>query len=147
MTRLEDKGRKYKRIRPSPTEKIQLANSGLQWVLSSNVSAVGEDGEDLIVRFHNGSMYRYFGAGKLFDAMLKSNSKGHFVWAKLRRPKVAYMKIGSLSFRGDEEVTDDDLFSLIDNEGLALMRRLEAFGLFIPNAVSNMDFISLKGLL
>ena len=35
---------------------------------------------------------------KLFEDMLKSNSKGHFVWVKLRRPKVAYKKIGSLPF-------------------------------------------------
>ena len=138
MIRLEDKGRKYKRFRPSPSEKIQLANSGLQWVLSSNVSAIGMDGEDLIVRFHNGSMYRYIGAGKLYDDMLKSNSKGHFVWVKLRRPKVPYEKIGALRFTGDQEVSDDDLFNLIDTDGLETMQKLKDFGLFIPELASDL---------
>ena len=75
MIRLEDKGRKYKRFRPSAQEKIQLANNGLQWVLSSNVSAIGINDQDLIIRFHNGSIYKYPGRYYLYEEMLESNSK------------------------------------------------------------------------
>ena len=92
MILLEDKNREYKRFRPNVSEKIQLANNGLQWVLSSNVSALGTNEDSLIIRFHNGSFYEYPNQAKLFEDMLKSNSKGHFVWVKLRRPKVAYKK-------------------------------------------------------
>lgn len=147
MTLLEDKNRKYRRWRLSPSEKIQLANNGLQWVLSSNVSAIGIDGEDLIVRFHNGSMYRYYGAGNMFDAMMKSASKGHFVWAKLRKPKVPYKKIGMLPFREDEKVTDDDLFTLIDTRGEAVDQRLREMGMFIPTVTSDLGLIGLNDLL
>lgn len=133
MILLEDKNRKYRRYRPSPSEKIQLANSGLQWVLSSNVSALGVYDDDLVIRFHNGSLYRYPNQGKLFDAMMQSNSKGHFVWVKLRKPKVTYEKIGSLPFKEDSEVLDEDIFRLVDDEGKAFEKRLLDFGLFIPN--------------
>lgn len=133
MIRLVDLNREYKRLRPNVSEKIQLANNGLQWVLSSNVSAIGVNDNDLIIRFHNGSMYAYPNQAKLFDKMLASNSKGHFVWVKLRRPKVAYQKIGSLPFKDDEQVTDDEVFNLVDSEGLALERRLRDMGMFIPN--------------
>lgn len=48
-------------------------------MLSSNVSAVGTDGDDLIVRFVNGSLYQYSKVADLYRPMLESNSKGHFV--------------------------------------------------------------------
>ena len=60
MKLLIDKNRDYRRYRPDPAEKIALANNGLQWVLSSNVSAIGTNGNDLIVRFHNGSLNIYY---------------------------------------------------------------------------------------
>lgn len=118
MIRLEDRGRQYKRFRPSSDEKIQLSKKGLQWVLSSNVSALGVDGEDLIVRFHNGSLYRYFKVSKLFNSMLQSNSKGKFVWARLRRKNVPYKKIGSMPLESDIPISDEDLFENIDTEGI-----------------------------
>jgi hypothetical protein len=76
MRLLQDKGRDYKRLRPSSAEKIQLANEGLQWVLSSNVSAVGSVDEDLIIRFHNGSLYKYPNRGHLLGDILRTRSKG-----------------------------------------------------------------------
>ena len=143
MELLIDKNREYKRYRPSPNEKMQLAAEGLQWTLSSNVSAVGVDGDDLIVRFHNGSMYRYFGQAKLFDAMMASNSKGHFVWSKLRKPKVAYTKIGSLPLSQDKEMTDEQLFKMIDDGGIMTEQKLKDMGMFIPMA---QDMIEQLGL-
>ena len=147
MIQLVDKGRDYKRLRPNPTEKVKLANNGLQWVLSSNVSAIGTNGNDLIIRFHNGSLYEYPNQAKLYEPMLQSNSKGHFVWVKLRYPKVAYQKIGSLPLAGDEEATDEDIFNLLDLAGLAVMTRLKQLGMFIPDATKGLDLISLNGLL
>ena len=72
MELLLDPHREYRRLRPDPAEKIQLANNGLQWVLSSNVSGIGTQDDSLIVRFHNGSMYEYPNQAKLFDQMMKS---------------------------------------------------------------------------
>jgi len=147
MTRLEDAHREYKRYRPSPDEKVKLANNGLQWVLSSNVSAVGKYNDDLIIRFHNGSLYKYPGQAKLYDPMIASNSKGHFVWSRLRKPKVAYMKIGSLPLPDDVKATDEDLMALVDTQGMAMDEKLRAMGLFIPLATNGLDLIGLNALL
>ena len=147
MELLLDTHREYRRRRPNSNEKIQLANNGLQWTLSSNVSAVGVNDDSLIIRFHNGSLYEYPNQAKLFDSMMKSNSKGKFVWAKLRRPRVAYQKIGSLPFNDDAQISDEDLFKGIDLEGLALEKRLRAMGMFIPNATNTLDLIGIEALL
>jgi len=130
---LKDKGRTYRRLRPNPSEKIQLTDAGLQWVLSSNVSAIGVTGDDLIIRFHNGSLYRYPNQAELYRPMLKSNSKGHFVWVRLRRPKVAYYKIGSLPLDSDRPVDDELLFSMLDTQGMELEARLKQLGVFMPS--------------
>ena len=119
-TLLTDKGRKYKRIRPSSDEKNKLAENNLQWVLSSNVSAVGSVGDDLIIRFHNGSLYKYPGNGNLLNAMLKSASKGHFVWIKLRRPNARYQRIGSLPLLSDIQLNDEDLFKELETQGIRI---------------------------
>lgn len=147
MELLVDKNREYRRFRPTPAEKIKLANNGLQWVLSSNVSAVGTIGNDLVVRFHNGSLYQYMKQAKLFDKMLASNSKGHFVWAKLRKPKVPFNKIGSLPIEGDVDVTDDELLKLVDDRGKATEQKLRDMGMFIPDTQIGLNLIGLQALL
>jgi hypothetical protein len=106
---LEDKNRPYKRLRHTPREKVQLINAGFQHVLSSNVSAIATQGDDLVIRFHGGSTYAYKGKADLYKPMLNSNSKGKYVWSKLIRPKASYRKVGSITFSGDEEFTDRDL--------------------------------------
>jgi hypothetical protein len=147
MTLLIDKNREYRRFRPSPAEKVQLANNGLQWVLSSNVSAIGINDNDLIIRFHNGSMYEYPNQAELFKPMMASNSKGHFVWVKLRRPRVPYRKIGALPLMDDVEATDEDIFTLIDTEGLAFLTKLKSMGMFIPDASNGLDLVGIEALL
>ena len=132
MTLLPDTHRKYRRWNYTADEKIYLANNGLQWVRSSNVSAIARNGDDLIIRFHNGSLYQYPNQGKLYDKMLESNSKGHFVWVKLRRPNVPYQKIGALPMPDDVKTSDEDIFGLVDKQGLLVDERLRAFGVFIP---------------
>lgn len=134
----EKGGVHYQRLRHGVNEKIQLANNGLQWVNSSNVSAIGVNDNDLIIRFHNGSLYKYPNQADLFQPMMQSNSKGHFVWAKLRWPNVAYMKIGSLPFRDDKDVTDDDIFNLIDLDGLQVFAKMKAMGMFIPSMTNDL---------
>ena len=115
---LEDKGREYRRYRPSSEEKILLANKGMQWVLSSNVSAIGVDEDDLIIRFHNGSIYRYFKQGNKISNILTSNSKGHWVWVNLRRKNVNYQKIGSMPLESDYPISDEELFENIETEAI-----------------------------
>lgn len=131
MILLEDKNRKYRRYRPNEVERIQLANNGLQWVLSSNVSAVGVNGDDLIIRFHNGSLYEYNGQGDRFEDIMRSNSKGHWVWVNLRRKNVPYRKIGALPLREDITLTDEEIMGAIDIEGINVQAMLSSLG-FIP---------------
>lgn len=104
----------YMRIQPDATTRSDLRRKGFTWVLSSNVSAVKTEGFDLIVRFWNSSVYRYFDKADLFDAFLQSNSKGRFVWDVLRRPAVPFEKIGRMSLSQDRDQTDDELFRNID---------------------------------
>lgn len=53
-------------------------------VESSNLAGAGVLGEDLIVFFKSGAVYRYPGAADLFHALLASESKGRFFHAKIR---------------------------------------------------------------
>ena len=113
-TILEDKGREFKRIRHSAQEKVQLSRAGFQHVLSSNVSAIAKDGDNLVVRFHGGATYEYTGAGDLYSKMLRSNSKGKFVWRELIRKRVPFRKVGSVRLRSDAQYTDRDLMRVAD---------------------------------
>lgn len=149
MIRLEDKGRRYKRFRPSAQEKIQLANNGLQWVLSSNVSAIGINDQDLIIRFHNGSIYKYPGRYYLYEEMLESNSKGRYVWVNLRRRKVPYKKIDRLPLASDINIEDELIFKGIDTEGELIDKYLKQLGMFIPESTptNTLELIQLNKLI
>jgi hypothetical protein len=46
---------------------------------SSNLEAVGADGDDLLVRFKRGGVYRYRGAGHLLPSLLAAESAGRFL--------------------------------------------------------------------
>ncbi len=116
MVLLIDKGRDYRRWRHSPKEEWYLAKNGFQSVSSSNVSAVGVNRDDLMIRFHNGSVYRYFGLAEKFDDILKALSKGKWVWRHLRRKKVDYMKDGSLPLPDDINEPDSEMFEKIDKQ-------------------------------
>jgi len=48
-------------------------------VSSSNVSGIYKDGNDLMVRFNSGSIYRYHGAGDHYNPMLAAPSKGKYL--------------------------------------------------------------------
>jgi len=114
MKKLVDSHREYRRFRHTATENLFLNQNGFISVLSSNVSAVARVAEDLIIRFHNGSIYQYFGQGERFDDILKSNSKGKWVWRNLRRKAVRYAKIGTLPLPDDLGVSDEDIFNELE---------------------------------
>lgn len=48
---------------------------------SSFIEAIGTTpkGRDLIIVMHNGSQYKYYGAGKHFDAMVTAESAGNYL--------------------------------------------------------------------
>lgn len=121
---LIDEGRDYRRYRPDSEEKIALAeenkftDKGLQWVLSSNVSAVGTNSNDLIIRFHNGSIYSYPGLADKYRSILTSNSKGKWVWRNLRRKNAPYQKLGRMPLKSDYPIEDDEIFQYIERQGI-----------------------------
>ena len=100
---------RYQRIDQSAEQKWELAKRGYQHVQSSFISAIKVEGEDLLIRFLNGSVYWYSGVGSLFDAMMRANSKGQYFWRHIRS-KVPYEKRGSLDIGGELIISDEDLF-------------------------------------
>ena len=101
---------KYPRWLHSNQEKSYLESKGFRAVESSNVSAVGRGGDDLFVRFHNGSVYKYFQMGDELMSIYGSVSKGKWVWRFLRRAGVPYQLVGSLGLPDDLEMTDEEMF-------------------------------------
>ena len=95
--------RKYQRLVHTESESKYLARQGLRSVVSSNVSAVGVDGDTLIVRFHGGATYAYPQSGDRYLDMLNASSKGRFVWTDLRRAGVPYYKMGAVNIADDVE--------------------------------------------
>jgi len=123
MELLQDKNRDYQRYRHNARERSFLGLQGLQPVLSSNVSSVGVKGNDLLIRFHNGSVYSYRDRASDYDKLLQSNSKGKWVWRFLRRARVPYVKLGIIPLPDDIGVTDEEIFQEIDNRYLADLTR------------------------
>jgi len=118
MAEVVNEKRKYQRILPSMREQAILKREGFTWVFSSNVSGVATSGRDLIIRFHNASIYSYQNQASKFEDILAAASKGKWVWRFLRRPNVPYQKIGSLPLDQDVDVTDEELFE--DVTGIAI---------------------------
>lgn len=101
--------RKYSRYAHTVSEAQYLIQRGLKPVVSSNVSAVGRDGDVLIVRFHGGATYGYPQSGDRYDEMLSAPSKGKFVWRELRRAGVPYYRMGAVNIADD--VGDKDMMA------------------------------------
>lgn len=109
MAHVVQENRQYRRILPSRESIDQLEQKGFEWVFSSNVSAIAKRGKDLIIRFHNGSIYRYSDQAKNYERMMAASSKGKWVWRHLIRPGVPYSKIGALPLAEDTTETDDEI--------------------------------------
>jgi len=109
MAQVVQEKRKYQRILPSDKSIDILESKGFEWVFSSNVSAVATSGINLVIRFHNGSIYSYAGKAKDYERIMGAASKGKWVWRFLRRPQVPYQKIGSLPLAEDTTETDEEI--------------------------------------
>ena len=109
MATVVQEKRPYKRILPSDNSISILKSKGFEWVFSSNVSAVAVRGNDLIIRFHNGSLYSYKDKAKDYERLMAAASKGKWVWRFLRRPNVPYSKIGALPLPEDTVETDEEI--------------------------------------
>lgn len=116
MTLLQDKNRDYRRWDHSGIERFTLAKAGFQAVQSSNVSAVGVSENDLLIRFHNGSVYKYYDMAERYQSILSSNSKGKWVWRFLRRAGVPYVRIADFPLPDDLDMTDEELFDIGDRK-------------------------------
>lgn len=117
--------RKYQRYKYTEAEKEFIRSKGFTPVLSSNVSAIARDGDTLYIRFHRGgATYSYPTSGDLFDKMLASPSKGHFVWEYLIWKHVPYkresLKVFKTGFVSEREAPIDLMKqSLIENAAMA----------------------------
>jgi hypothetical protein len=111
-SRILNEKRDYQRILPDFESRQQLRQQGYTWVLSSNVSAVRKFGNDLIIRFHNGSVYRYPNQGQQIDSIINSDSKGRWVWNNLRRANVPYEKLGAMPLGQDLDMTDEEVMQV-----------------------------------
>jgi hypothetical protein len=86
----------FPKVAQTAIQKNELRKIGFLPLKSSNVSAIAEQEDDLIIRFHDASLYRYPNQGDLFNEMASALSPGRFVWNRLRRPMVRFEKIGAL---------------------------------------------------
>jgi|SRR6056297_954946 len=152
MPILIDENRKYQRYRHTIREQSTLYNKGYTTVRSSNVSAVATSGDDLYIRFLNGSLYKYIGKANLEDNILAAASKGKWVWRFLRRPNVPYAKVGKLPLDGDLDKTDEQLFAEqigIDVEDVDLdsQQQMDKFNLTTLGLVPTVDTSSVLSTL
>ena len=120
MATVLNEDKKYPRIRPSIKEKILLDEAGFQWVLSSFISAVGQDGNKLLIRFKNGSVYSYTGVGRLYSKMIAAPSQGKYFWKHIR-DKTPYSKGASMPLSNDLIVDDSTLLKDLDTAVKASM--------------------------
>ena len=109
MAHVVQEKRTYQRILLSDKSYDKLEEQGFEVVFSSNVSAVAVRGNDLIIRFHNSSIYKYIDKANLYLRLIGAASKGKWVWRFLRVPQVPYEKIGSLPLPEDTDETDEEI--------------------------------------
>lgn len=157
--RLFDGAREYKRIRQTTAQKNFLANNGLQFVNSSALSAVGVNEDDLIIRFHNGSMYSYSGASYLFDEQVGANSRGRFFNRRVRG-KFRFKKLASLPLpkalqtaetMEAELLSDEQIFKTLETQEFKkLIKNLEQpkinFNVAFDNAGNELLQILINGV-
>ena len=116
--KVTNEDRKYTRLAHTSDESLYLSRRGLRAVISSNVSAVGYDGDTLIVRFHGGATYGYPNQADRYDDLVSAPSKGKWVWRELRRKGVPYYRQGNINIADDVE--DRDMMRPIQDEDMFL---------------------------
>jgi len=66
----------------------------MTFVVSSNIDAVAHHSNDLIVRFKNGSAYRYLNCPRThFDALIKAESAGKYLNEVIKKGGYAYERL------------------------------------------------------
>ncbi len=135
----------YRRIRQSPIQKSYLGSLGYTTVDSSFISAVMKDEEDnLIIRFHNASLYEYYGFGDELERILFANSKGQYFNRHIRPTKL-YARIGALPFPEKYDIdipqmkwSDEELFNKLELDYLSkLLKEQKGSKLKIEKRVIN----------
>lgn len=108
----------YKRVRQTSDVRYELGKLGYTSVLSSFISAVGVFGDNIRIRFHNGSVYEYYGFADKFDAMMRSSSKGQY-FIKNIRPTKKYSKIASIDITPSTVMEDNVMFDAMETQSMA----------------------------
>lgn len=93
--------REFQRLLHTEDETKQLKSKGFETVMSSNVSAIARDKDNLVIRFHGGATYSYIGKGKLYENIFAAASKGRWVWRFLIRPSAPFSKLSNVNIRDD----------------------------------------------
>lgn len=109
---------RYRRIRQTGRQSVWLDQQGFTTVSSSFISAVGVKESDLYIRFHNSSVYVYYGFANHFDKIMEANSKGQY-FNRAIRPTRRYQKTDSMPFppnlgEAPMTMTDEEMFKAID---------------------------------
>ena len=115
----------YERVRQTPEQNFQLDKWGYTQVQSSFISGIGQFGDDLRIRFHNGSVYEYYNMASKFDAIMRANSKGQYFNRHIR-PTKNYAKIDNLDFeRGNtKNLSDTQVFDMLETQTMANMLKM-----------------------
>lgn len=110
----------YERIRQSSDVNYELSLLGYQAVTSSVISAIGVFGDNLQIRFHNGSVYEYYGFADRFAPMMRALSKGQYFNRNIR-PTKNYAKLGNIDFTSGNasQETDRQLFDKAETQTVA----------------------------
>lgn len=109
----------YQRIRNTTKQRVWLSENGFTPITSSFISGAGVKDDDLYIRFHNASVYVYYGLAKYYDNLLLSNSKGQYFHRAIR-PTLRYKKLSNMPFPNTVEpsplefMEDEQLFDVID---------------------------------
>lgn len=99
-----------------------------------------------MIRFLNGSVYRYFGMGENLMNILSATSKGKWVWRFLRRAGVPYEKIGVLPLPDDLTITDEELFDLGDQKYFEeMVAYVGATRKIVETPLGKMEYIEVMG--
>lgn len=146
---LLDTHKEYQRYRHTAQEKITLADHGFTHVLSSTISALAYVGQDLLIRFHTGDVYRYPNQAKLFRVLLEADSKGRAFWVLIRRPNKPFIKEGkNFSLESDLNLPTEEFIELqIVKPNESIDEYLREIGMFIPNDELSLPFIPIGELI
>ena len=129
----------YNRIRQTVDQKFELGELGYVVVDSSFISAVGVFGDNLRIRFHNGSVYEYYGFANRFDAMMRALSKGQYFNRNIR-PTKNFAKLGNIDFSGGNVMAleDNEVFTQIETQDFArVVMMLQGKEMIVTNLIIN----------